>query len=93
LYATKRVGKEGYSVLRRRGPIVLRILRKGIGVLEEWHSVLVEEDMVIALKVLQRLMVRNNNCNSGENQLLVERSKIWWGALLMPMVGAIRFLT
>ena len=71
----------------------MRILGKGISVLEEWHSVLVEEDMVIALKVLQRLIVRNNSCNSSENQLLVERSKIWWGALLMPMVKAIRFLT
>jgi hypothetical protein len=45
----------------------LRILRKGISVLEEWHSVLVKEDIVIALKVLQRLIVKNNNCNSGEN--------------------------
>ena len=71
----------------------MQISGKGISALDKLRGILVEEDIVIALKVLQRLIVRNSDCNSSENQLLVEQSKIWWGALLIPIVGAIRFLT
>jgi hypothetical protein len=76
LYAAKRVSKEGYSVLGKQGLIVLRISGKGISVLEGWRGVLVKEDIVIALKVLQKLIVRNSDYNSSENQLLIERLKI-----------------